>query len=257
MAAHVVLLFLLIWNAGGNGMSVAARLEAEEPDSRVISSERQQVLPQPESGDNVSASFTDSRSPPQRANEDIRTPSNAAFTRDDRKPNNFDFKVDTASQKDMFKYPDSAAKFLISKHSPELALNHKKRSNLTNGEVEGVINAQSLVSSSEEDQALQPELRLETGVADALPERKQDPSKWVTESEDGRPPVEPLARRRRSWLWNQFFVIEEYRGPEPVLIGRVSLCLICIQLSCVHVRRDVLNSGKTVLRVRRREKSVF
>ncbi|XP_061635316.1 cadherin-24 [Phyllopteryx taeniolatus] len=31
----------------------------------------------------------------------------------------------------------------------------------------------------------------------------------------------PRARRKRSWLWNQFFVIEEYRGPEPVLIGRL------------------------------------
>ncbi|XDV27777.1 hypothetical protein PO909_031260 [Leuciscus waleckii] len=29
------------------------------------------------------------------------------------------------------------------------------------------------------------------------------------------------SRRRRSWIWNQFFVIEEYAGPEPVLIGRV------------------------------------
>ncbi|XP_062306071.1 cadherin-24-like [Osmerus eperlanus] len=33
--------------------------------------------------------------------------------------------------------------------------------------------------------------------------------------------AEPRWRRRRSWLWNQFFVIEEYRGPEPVLIGRL------------------------------------
>lgn len=33
--------------------------------------------------------------------------------------------------------------------------------------------------------------------------------------------AKPHPRRRRSWLWNQFFVIEEYRGPEPVLIGRV------------------------------------
>lgn len=29
------------------------------------------------------------------------------------------------------------------------------------------------------------------------------------------------SRSRRSWIWNQFFVIEEYDGPEPVLIGRV------------------------------------
>ncbi|XP_062280193.1 cadherin-24 [Scomber scombrus] len=30
-----------------------------------------------------------------------------------------------------------------------------------------------------------------------------------------------LHHPERSWLWNQFFVIEEYRGPEPVLIGRL------------------------------------
>uniref|UniRef100_A0A3B5A9Q5 Cadherin-24-like n=1 Tax=Stegastes partitus TaxID=144197 RepID=A0A3B5A9Q5_9TELE len=39
------------------------------------------------------------------------------------------------------------------------------------------------------------------------------------DSEQSRP--EPRSRHRRSWLWNQFFVIEEYRGPEPVLIGRL------------------------------------
>uniref|UniRef100_A0A3P9D0Z2 Cadherin 24 n=1 Tax=Maylandia zebra TaxID=106582 RepID=A0A3P9D0Z2_9CICH len=37
----------------------------------------------------------------------------------------------------------------------------------------------------------------------------------------GQPYQLPHSRRRRSWLWNQFFVIEEYRGPEPVLIGRL------------------------------------
>ncbi|CAM4675946.1 unnamed protein product [Leuciscus chuanchicus] len=31
----------------------------------------------------------------------------------------------------------------------------------------------------------------------------------------------PQSRSRRSWIWNQFFVIEEYSGPEPVLIGRL------------------------------------
>lgn len=30
-------------------------------------------------------------------------------------------------------------------------------------------------------------------------------------------------RTRRSWVWNQFFVIEEYAGPEPVLIGKVRI----------------------------------
>lgn len=36
----------------------------------------------------------------------------------------------------------------------------------------------------------------------------------------------PRSRSRRSWIWNQFFVIEEYAGPEPVLIGRVRKNLI-------------------------------
>ncbi|XP_063769624.1 cadherin-24 [Pseudophryne corroboree] len=31
----------------------------------------------------------------------------------------------------------------------------------------------------------------------------------------------PPPRSKRSWVWNQFFVIEEYAGPEPVLIGRL------------------------------------
>ncbi|XP_047398471.1 cadherin-24 isoform X3 [Sciurus carolinensis] len=34
-------------------------------------------------------------------------------------------------------------------------------------------------------------------------------------------PGPPLLRTRRSWVWNQFFVIEEYAGPEPVLIGKL------------------------------------
>lgn len=35
------------------------------------------------------------------------------------------------------------------------------------------------------------------------------------------PSLEPLPRSKRSWVWNQFFVIEEYAGPEPVLIGKL------------------------------------
>lgn len=222
MAARVVLLFLLFCKAERNGVSVAAGLLGEERNLPVISSKRQQVLPHPESIDNFFVSFKDLESPPQNAKDDVRTLPNVAFRHNNRKPNNVDFKDDIGSQTGILKYPESVAKFLIPKHSPELTLNHGKRSNLTNGEVEGVINAHSLVPSSEEEYALQPELHLETGVADVLPERTQDRSKWVTESEDGLPRLEPRARRRRSWLWNQFFVIEEYRGPEPVLIGRVS-----------------------------------
>ncbi|XP_070764971.1 cadherin-24 [Enoplosus armatus] len=127
-----------------------------------------------------------------------------------------------ARQTVILKRPESDAKSLKPKPSRELTVNRQKRSNLTNGEVEGVINGHRLVPSSEEEYALQPELHLETGVGDVLPERTR--SKWVTESEGGGrylPRVEPRSRRRRSWLWNQFFVIEEYRGPEPVLIGRL------------------------------------
>lgn len=36
-----------------------------------------------------------------------------------------------------------------------------------------------------------------------------------------RGPGPALLRTRRSWVWNQFFVIEEYAGPEPVLIGKL------------------------------------
>nr|XP_023693449.1 cadherin-11-like [Paramormyrops kingsleyae] len=43
------------------------------------------------------------------------------------------------------------------------------------------------------------------------------------EAEDGRGQGSEgtRSRSRRSWIWNQFFVIEEYTGPEPVLIGRL------------------------------------
>uniref|UniRef100_A0A3Q1IJZ9 Cadherin domain-containing protein n=1 Tax=Anabas testudineus TaxID=64144 RepID=A0A3Q1IJZ9_ANATE len=85
--------------------------------------------------------------------------------------------------------------------------------------VQGVINDHSRAPSSEEEFALQPELHLETGVSDVVPKRTRGGSKWVKESEDDR--SGPRSRCRRSWLWNQFFVIEEYRGPEPVLIGRL------------------------------------
>lgn len=199
---------------------MAVGLLEEEPGLQVISSKRQQVLPHPE---NFFMSLKGLESPLQNAKDDVRTLPNVAFRLNDRKPNDFDFKDNIVGQTVILEHSELAAKSLIPKHSPELALNREERSNLTNGEVEGVINAHSLVSSSDEEYALQPELHLETGVGDVLPERTRGRSKWVTESED-LPRVEPRSRRRRSWLWNQFFVIEEYRGPEPVLIGRVSCC---------------------------------
>ncbi|XP_037315078.2 uncharacterized protein LOC119209692 [Pungitius pungitius] len=41
------------------------------------------------------------------------------------------------------------------------------------------------------------------------------------EAPDHAEGTRPRSRSRRSWIWNQFFVIEEYAGPEPVLIGRL------------------------------------
>ncbi|XP_061924805.1 uncharacterized protein LOC133664316 [Entelurus aequoreus] len=57
---------------------------------------------------------------------------------------------------------------------------------------------------------------------------------------DSVEPKRSRSRSRRSWIWNQFFVIEEYAGPEPVLIGRVRICshlidhrvLLITQLNC-------------------------
>ncbi|XP_035986096.1 uncharacterized protein LOC118556295 [Fundulus heteroclitus] len=48
---------------------------------------------------------------------------------------------------------------------------------------------------------------------------ESDAEKEVQESLEAK---RSRSRSRRSWIWNQFFVIEEYAGPEPVLIGRVS-----------------------------------
>lgn len=31
-----------------------------------------------------------------------------------------------------------------------------------------------------------------------------------------------LNRSKRGWVWNQMFVLEEFSGPEPILVGRVS-----------------------------------
>lgn len=33
----------------------------------------------------------------------------------------------------------------------------------------------------------------------------------------------PLQRVKRGWVWNQFFVLEEYTGLEPLYIGKVSV----------------------------------
>ncbi|XP_056893154.1 cadherin-24 isoform X2 [Takifugu flavidus] len=190
MAARFVLLVLFMER---QVPVVAAGLLKEERDLQVPWSPPQRLLPRLESN------LKDSEIPHQNVKGEAKT-----LPRTDGKPNNLGFKADIA------------AKSLLAEHSLELTLNRKKRSTLTNEEVEGVINARSLAPSSEEHASL-PDLHLETGVSGILLQRTRHSTKWVTESEDGG----PRSRHRRSWLWNQFFVIEEYRGPEPVLIGRL------------------------------------
>uniref|UniRef100_A0A8B9K5P8 Uncharacterized protein n=1 Tax=Astyanax mexicanus TaxID=7994 RepID=A0A8B9K5P8_ASTMX len=34
-------------------------------------------------------------------------------------------------------------------------------------------------------------------------------------------PLENLQRQKRNWVWNQFFVLEEYTGTDPLYVGKV------------------------------------
>ncbi|XP_028300854.1 cadherin-24 [Gouania willdenowi] len=107
----------------------------------------------------------------------------------------------------------SPAKYRLS-----LTLSHGKRRNLTIEDVVGVTIDQSQVWRSEGDLVFLPEPPAEKGVGDVQPKETLNHSIGATQYHN----VEwPRSRRRRSWLWNQFFVIEEYQGPEPVLIGRL------------------------------------
>ncbi|KAM6939341.1 cadherin-24-like [Lycodopsis pacificus] len=185
-----------------NGVSVAVGLSEEERGSEVISSKGQHVTLHPESIEDFIEPFKEYKRLFRSGEGDVSALPNAALRLNDRRPNDFDFKDSSARQTVMLKHPAPAAKALTDKHSRELTLSRQKRSRLTHGEAGGGIEALGLGE----------ELRLQTGVGGVR-------STWVSASQvDGS---EPRTRRRRSWLWNQFFVIEEYRGPEPVLIGRL------------------------------------
>ncbi|KAK9518891.1 hypothetical protein VZT92_021658 [Zoarces viviparus] len=197
MAARrlLLLLLLLVLEGERNGVSVAVGLSEEE----------RHVTLHPESIEDFIEPFKEYKRHFRSGEGDVSALPNAALRRNDRRPNDFDFKDSLARQTVMLKHPASAAKARTDKHSRELTLSREGRSRLTNGEAEGVIEALRLGE----------ELRLETGVGEARRRRLT----WVSAPQvDGS---EPRTRRRRSWLWNQFFVIEEYRGPEPVLIGRL------------------------------------
>ena len=40
-----------------------------------------------------------------------------------------------------------------------------------------------------------------------------------------------LSRAKRGWVWNQMFVLEEFSGPDPILVGRVSTVIVSCILS--------------------------
>lgn len=44
-----------------------------------------------------------------------------------------------------------------------------------------------------------------------------------------------LSRAKRGWVWNQMFVLEEFSGPDPILVGRVSAVIVSIILSSLIV----------------------
>ncbi|KAI1902103.1 hypothetical protein AGOR_G00041260 [Albula goreensis] len=50
-----------------------------------------------------------------------------------------------------------------------------------------------------------------------------EPLLQLSEAPEG--PRFALNRKKRSWVWNQFFVLEEYTGDDPLYVGKVRLFL--------------------------------
>lgn len=196
MAARIVLLVLFFCQVERSGISDAAGLSERSEDLQVISSKQEQVLIQPEPRDVLFLRIKELGGHGQMAQDDVITPLN------DRNPEDLDLDYSN-KQTNIFSHPEI---------NPEVTLNSQKNNNLTNRDDDGVINRRSLVLRSEKVFTVQPELDVDDSVR----------SKWLAKFGLGLQ-AEPHPRRRRSWLWNQFFVIEEYKGPEPVLIGRVSM----------------------------------
>lgn len=46
-----------------------------------------------------------------------------------------------------------------------------------------------------------------------------------------------LSRAKRGWVWNQMFVLEEFSGPDPILVGRVSAVIVSVILSLLIVKK--------------------
>lgn len=195
------------------------------------SSELRQISPRPRYADDSVVRFKDLDGLVHGTGEDDdndagkeeekRAALSQAFSLGNGKTSSFDFEDNTAGRVDAIQATTFSAKSSASTFiSPELTLNQEQGGNLTDAVVGDDLNS----LSPEEELDVQPGLRLEAEGGGVLAVRMAPGGyKWVNWLEDHR----PRTRRRRSWLWNQFFVIEEYRGPEPVLIGRVSRCICC------------------------------
>lgn len=192
------------------------------------SSEERRVSPRPRYADGSVARFKDLDDllPDTRDNDDNeagkkeenRVALSRALPLANGKPSGFDFEDNTAGRVDTTEAPESSAKSTASTFmSPELTLHQEYKDNAgVEEDLDSLIPKGGLNVPSG--------LLLEVDEGGVLAVRMAPAgSKWVNWPEDRQ----PRTRRRRSWLWNQFFVIEEYRGPEPVLIGRVSNCLCC------------------------------
>ncbi|KAL4836271.1 hypothetical protein H8958_016495 [Nasalis larvatus] len=77
-----------------------------------------------------------------------------------------------------------------------------------------------------------------------------------------------LNRSKRGWVWNQMFVLEEFSGPEPILVGRVSLFLRSqFQVNrqflsgdgnaTTHPRDPLIHGLKAIKRLDREEKAEY
>lgn len=54
-------------------------------------------------------------------------------------------------------------------------------------------------------------------------------------------PWEVLHRHKRSWVWNQFFVLEEYTGNEPLYVGKVSVESVWLNVVLHTQETQILN----------------
>lgn len=56
-------------------------------------------------------------------------------------------------------------------------------------------------------------------------------------------------RVKRGWVWNQFFVLEEYMGSDPQYVGKVKKAYLSVLMVCGGAITQSKELGKTALLV--------